>query len=226
MEICRTLGRAFLRSLLHVVVPPSLMAVDEKGDDDIDGGREARDLSRTDWHCSTARIPASPMTSVLCWSPFSSCSRFAHWLPRIASFCARRKPLLDTTIVWSSAKHPRPIPRSLELGAYPPVQPVQHGPRAAEKQTPRASSKTEEQVNLRASCFPGNAPSHEVLAVIQNRVIQILADARPCPLKGFFPRVRPRLVLPDAVGMVCQKVLQPRDFDRSRLQPIRQTAIG
>jgi hypothetical protein len=102
---------------------------------------------------------------------------------------------------------------------------MQHGPRAAEKQTPRASSKTEEQVNLRASCFPGNAPSHEVLAVIQNRVIEILADACPCPLQGFFPRLRTRLVLPDRVGMAFQELFQGRDFDRSTLQSARQTGI-
>jgi hypothetical protein len=77
--------------------------------------------------------------------------------------------------------------RSLEIAAYPPVKRMQPRPRAAEKQPPSASSKTEEQVDLRASCFPGNAPSHEVLAVIESRVIEILPDAGPCPLDGFFP---------------------------------------
>ena len=118
-----------------------------------------------------------------------------------------------------------PTPRPLDTGAYPAVERMQRRAGATEKQTPGASRETEEQVDLRAPCFPGNAPRHEVLAVVENRVIQILPEARACPLHGFFPRVPPRLVLPGPVGMVGQKVLQARDFDRSGLQPARQTVI-
>ena len=50
---------------------------------------------------------------------------------------------------------------------------MQHRPRAAEKQTPRTSGKAEEQVNLHASCFSRNAPRHELLAIVERRVIEI-----------------------------------------------------
>ena len=143
---------------------------------------------------------------------------------RIAAFALAREPLVDATLVALPA-NPKPILRSLEIGACPSVQRMQHRPRAAEKETPSASSKTEEQVNLRASFCSGDAPGHELLAVVESRVIEILPDACPCPRNGFFHRVLTRHVLPDRVGMASQEIFQCRYFDRSALQSVRQPGI-
>ncbi len=70
---------------------------------------------------------------------------------RIAAFCACNFIRHDNRLVACEFSLSRGLS---EFRAHPPVKRMQRRPRAAEKQTPGASGKTEEQVNLRASCFP------------------------------------------------------------------------